>query len=217
MGETVAVVGPNGCGKSTLVNLLPRFYDPKSGSIELDGLDLRQLRVRQWRDQISIVPQETLLFDDTVMNNIRYGSWQASDAEVMEAAVKACAHEFIVSELPDGYQTVVGEGGGMLSGGQRQRIALARAFLRDAPILILDEATSNIDAATIGKIYETLSAHLQSRTGIIITHRASDLALADRIVVMKDGKVVDIGGHQELLARCAVYQHLHAAELDGAA
>ena len=155
-GETIAIVGPNGCGKSTLASLIPRFADPTAGTIRLDGVGLTEARVRDLRGQIGLVTQDPFLFDDTVMNNIRYGSPQATDAEVIEASKRACAHGFIEHELPDGYQTTIGPLGGQLSGGQRQRIALARAILRDPAILILDEATSQIDVESENLIQRVL-------------------------------------------------------------
>ena len=208
-GETLAIVGPSGCGKSTLANLIPRFADPTAGTIRLDGVRLSEVRIRDLRGQIGLVTQDPLLFDDTVMNNIRYGSPQASDAEVIEAAKRACAHAFIEKELPDGYQTVVGPLGGQLSGGQRQRIALARAILRDPAILILDEATSQIDLESESLIQKALEGFVRGRTVIIITHRLSALALADRIAVVQDGRILDVGTHAELLARCPFYRRLY--------
>ena len=208
-GETIALVGPNGCGKSTLVNLIPRFFDPRVGSVRLSDIDLRDLRRRELRQRIGIVSQQTHLFDDTVMNNIRYGSPQASDEAVIEAARKAHADRFIVEKLSDGYTTMVGSGGGRLSGGQRQRIALARAILRDPEILILDEATSQIDIESEQLIHQALQSFVTDRTAIMVTHRLSTLALADRVVVMESGRIIDIGRHDELLHRCALYARLH--------
>lgn len=208
-GETIALVGPNGCGKSTLVNLIPRFFDPQAGAVMMCDIDLRDLRRRDLRQRIGIVSQQTHLFDDTVMNNIRYGSPQASDEAVIEAARKAHADRFINEKLRDGFATMVGSGGGRLSGGQRQRIALARAILRDPEILILDEATSQIDIESEQLIHKALEAFIVDRTAIMITHRMSTLALADRVVVMDAGRIVDVGGHSELLERCAVYRRLH--------
>jgi subfamily B ATP-binding cassette protein MsbA len=208
-GETIAIVGPNGCGKSTLVNLLPRFFDPVAGRIELDGVDLRQTRLRDLRAQIGLVTQETLLFDDTVYNNIRYGSPGATREQVLEAAERAKAHRFIEDRLENGYETFVGSRGNLISGGQRQRIALARAILRDPAILILDEATSQIDLESEQVIHKVLEQFVHNRTTFIITHRLSTLALADRVVVMGSGRILDIGTHDQLMRRCDLYVRLH--------
>jgi subfamily B ATP-binding cassette protein MsbA len=208
-GETLAIVGPNGCGKSTLANLIPRFYDPTAGSIKLDGVELRDMRLRELRHQIGIVTQETLLFDDTVYNNIRYGSPHATRAQVIEAAQQAHAHKFIESKLEQGYETHVGSQGSRLSGGQRQRIALARAILRDPRILILDEATSQVDLESEQVIHKVLEQFIQGRTAIMITHRMSTLALADRIAVMNAGQLIDLGTHDQLLSRCDLYSRLY--------
>ena len=208
-GETIALVGPNGCGKSTLANLIPRFADPTSGEVRLDGVSLRDVRIRDLRHQIGLVSQETLLFDDTVLNNIRYGSPEATEADVIRAAKAAHAHSFIEGRLSDGYQTMVGTGGGRLSGGQRQRIALARAILHDPAILILDEATSQVDIESEHLIQQVLEKFIQDRTAVIITHRLAVLDLADRIVVMEAGRILDIGTHAELLDRCELYCRLH--------
>ncbi len=213
-GETIAIVGPSGCGKSTLANLIPRFADPTAGSIRLDGVPLPEVRVRDLRRQIGLVTQDPLLFDDTVANNIRYGRPHAGDEEVIEAAKRACAHRFIESELPDGYRTVVGPLGGQLSGGQRQRIALARAILRDPAILILDEATSQIDLESENLIQKVLEGFIRGRTVVIITHRLSALALADRIVTIQDGRILDVGTHEELLSRCHFYRRLYQIQFE---
>jgi ATP-binding cassette subfamily B protein/subfamily B ATP-binding cassette protein MsbA len=213
-GETLAIVGPSGCGKSTLANLIPRFADPTAGTIRLDGVPLPEVRLRDLRGQIGLVTQDPLLFDDTVANNIRYGSPRATDAEVVEAAKRACAHAFIEKELPGGYQTMVGPLGGQLSGGQRQRIALARAILRDPAILILDEATNQIDLESESLIQKALEGFVRGRTVVLITHRLSALGLADRIAVLQDGRILDVGTHAELLARCPFYCRLYQIEFE---
>lgn len=210
-GETIAIVGPNGSGKSTLANLIPRFADPTAGAVRLDGIALPDVRLADLRRQIGLVTQETVLFDDTVFNNIRYGSPNATREDVVAAAKKAHAHGFIEAELPNGYETQVGQLGGRLSGGQRQRIALARAILRDPAILILDEATSQIDLESEQIIHDVLQSFIADRTTVIITHRLSILSLATRIVVMDGGQIVAQGQHAELLAGCPLYARLHQA------
>jgi ATP-binding cassette subfamily B protein/subfamily B ATP-binding cassette protein MsbA len=187
-GERVAIVGPNGGGKSTLVNLVCRFYDPTAGAVLLDGVPLTDMTLHDVRRRIAMVTQQTELFNESILYNIRYGRWDATEEEIIEAATKAHAHEFI-SEFPDGYQTMVGPNGFRLSGGQRQRISLARAFLRNAEILVLDEATSQIDVESERLIHEALARYVENRTVIMITHRASTLALADAIIKVEHGVV----------------------------
>ena len=207
-GETLAIVGSNGSGKSTLLNLLPRFYDPTAGEILIGGTSTKHFLKKELREHIGIVSQDTLLFDDTVMNNIRYGSLNATDEEVSAAAKLAHADSFI-SKLPGGYATSLGEAGNKLSGGQKQRIALARAILRDADILILDEATSQVDIESEQLIHQVLQKISRNKTVLMITHRLTTLALADRICVLDQGKIADLGTHEELLSRCHLYQRLY--------
>lgn len=216
-GESLAIVGPNGCGKTTLANLIPRFYDPIAGSVLFSGVNLRDVKLRDLRRRIGLVTQQPLLFDDTIYNNILCGDPNASEEQVIEAAKSAHAHQFIDEQLERGYHTHVGERGGRLSGGQRQRIALARAILRDPAILILDEATSQIDPESEELIHEALANFIQGRIAIIITHRISTLSLVDRILVMDAGQIVDLGTHAELLGRCDTYRRLHKNELQKAA
>jgi ATP-binding cassette subfamily B protein/subfamily B ATP-binding cassette protein MsbA len=213
-GETVAIVGPNGCGKSTLANLIPRFADPTAGVVKLDGVPLCDLRLRELRGQIGLVTQETMLFDDTIFNNIRYGLPNATRERVIAAAKQAHAHRFIETELPNGYETMAGALGNRLSGGQRQRIALARAILRDPAILILDEATSQVDLESEQVIQQVLEKFTRDRTTVIITHRLAVLSLADRIVVMQGGRILDIGTHDDLLTRCGLYRRLYQIHFD---
>jgi subfamily B ATP-binding cassette protein MsbA len=206
-GETVAIVGANGSGKSTLLNLVPRFYDPTGGQILVNDTPLPELKIKQLRRLVGIVTQQTILFDDTILNNIRYGSPHASRDEIVEAARKARADEFIC-QFEQGYETIAGESGGRLSGGQRQRIALARTILRDPQILLLDEATSQVDVESEKLIHQVLEEFLRQRTTIMITHRLSTLALAKRIIVLEEGRIVDVGTSEELSGRCEIFRSM---------
>jgi len=206
--ETVALVGPTGAGKSTIIKLICRFYEPKSGQILIDGYDIRKVKMKSLRRQIGIVPQETILFSGTIMDNIRYGRIDASDEEVIAAAKIVGAHEFI-ERLPKGYETRIGEGGAGLSVGQKQLIALARALIRNPAILIMDEATSSIDPYTDLLIRKAMKALLKDRTSIIIAHRLSTVRDADRILVIDDGRIVEEGTHEELIEKGGLYSHLY--------
>lgn len=209
-GETVALVGRNGCGKTTLVGLLSRFFDPDHGTVLIDGHDLRHVHLRSLRQQVGIVTQETVLFDDTIYNNIAYGNRRAKREDVEQAAQRAHAHDFI-QKLPHAYQTRVGEAGAKLSGGQRQRIALARAILRDPAVLILDEFTSQTDVESEALIHSALREFMRGRTTFVITHRLHTLEIADRIIVVEAGRIAAVGTHRELLGTSPVYQRLHDA------
>ena len=214
-GQTVALVGPTGAGKSTLVSLLQRFYDPQEGSILLDGIDLRRLTLASLRGCISIVPQESVLFQTTIRENIAYGRPEATMEEILAAAQAANAHEFI-GRLPQGYDTVIGERGETLSGGQRQRVAIARAMVRDAPILILDEPTSSLDASAEALTLEALERLRRGRTTFIIAHRLSTVRTADTIVVLDGGRIVEQGSHAELVERGGYYRRLLKLQFEGA-
>jgi subfamily B ATP-binding cassette protein MsbA len=207
-GEVVALVGPSGGGKSTLVNLIPRFFDVCEGRILIDGIDVRQVSLASLRAQIGKVTQETILFNDTVRNNIAYGQPDVPLARVVEAAKNALAHDFI-ERMPDGYDTVIGEKGFRLSGGERQRLAIARAALKNAPVLILDEATSALDAESESLVQAALGNLMADRTVIVIAHRLSTVRRATRIVVLERGRITDIGSHEELLQTSATYQKLY--------
>jgi ATP-binding cassette subfamily B protein/subfamily B ATP-binding cassette protein MsbA len=207
-GEVVAVVGPTGAGKSTLVSLVPRFFDPDEGRVLLDGRDLRELRLGQVRGSVSLVLQESFLFPFSIAENIAYGRPGAGRGEIVRAARAARADEFI-SRLPDGYDTVLGERGATLSGGERQRVAIARALLRDAPVLILDEPTSALDAETESLLLEALDRLMAGRTTVIIAHRLSTIRKADQILVLREGQIVERGRHQELINAGGHYARMH--------
>jgi len=215
-GEVVAFVGMSGAGKSTLMDLLPRFHDVSAGRITIDGHDLRDVTQASLRSLIGLVTQETFLFSDSILYNIAYGRLEAPFDDVVRAARQAHAEEFIAG-CPDGYQTLVGERGVRLSGGQRQRIAIARAFLRNPPILILDEATSDLDAESEFMIQQALAELMRDRTVLVIAHRLATVRNADRIVVVHEGQIAEIGRHDELLARDGLYRRLYALQMEGVA
>jgi len=206
-GSTVAIVGPSGAGKSTSFQLLLRFYDTLSGTIRVDGTDISSFDPLALRKQIGLVPQETVLFGESAMENIRYGRPDASDEEVRQAAMLAAADEFI-QQLPEGYQTFLGERGTRLSGGQRQRIAIARAILKDPPILLLDEATSSLDAESERLVQAALENLMENRTTLVIAHRLATVKKVDRIVVMNHGRIEAVGSHHELISSSELYARL---------
>lgn len=210
-GEIVALVGPSGGGKSTLVSLIPRFYDVTSGAVLVDGTDIRSIRMADLMRQVALVDQETMLFNDTIANNIRYGNFSASDSEVENAAKAAFAHDFIM-EMPEGYSTNIGDRGARLSGGQRQRICIARALVKDAPILILDEATSALDTESEQMVQKALENLMANRTTFVIAHRLSTVLHADKILVLEDGRIVESGSHDELLNNGGLYSRLYSLQ-----
>jgi len=207
-GEVVALVGSSGAGKSTLANLIPRFFDVTGGRVLIDGHNVRDVTLKSLRAQIGMVTQETILFNDTVSNNICYGRTIRDTAAMEEAARTALAHEFI-TEMPEGYETAIGERGQRLSGGQRQRIAIARALLKNPPLLILDEATSELDTESELLVQRALANLMVGRTVLVIAHRLSTVRRADRIVVLDRGTISEIGTHQDLVTRGGIYQRLH--------
>ncbi|MHC2991891.1 antibiotic ABC transporter ATP-binding protein [Pontibacter sp. HJ8] len=211
-GKTVALVGPSGGGKSTLADLIPRFYDPTSGAILLDGHDIRDYTMESVRDKMGVVTQESILFNDTIFNNIAFNKTDATEEEVMAAAKIANAHEFII-QTPDGYQTLIGDRGGRLSGGQRQRLSIARAILKNPPILILDEATSALDTESEKLVQEALTNLMKNRTSIVIAHRLSTIQHADEIVVLQQGQIIERGTHEELLQTSGLYAKLTQMQL----
>jgi subfamily B ATP-binding cassette protein MsbA len=211
-GETVAIVGPSGAGKSTLANLLLRFYDPVKGRVLLDGVDVKHVSLASLRGQIGLVTQETFLFNDTVRANLEVGRESAAMAELIETAKSANAHQFI-ARLPKGYDTIIGERGVLLSGGERQRLALARALIKNPPILVLDEATSNLDAESESLITDALARLRNNRTVLVIAHRLSTVRLASRIVVVQEGRIVEQGSHDELLKSSALYRRFCELQL----
>jgi ATP-binding cassette subfamily B protein len=206
-GETVALVGPSGAGKTTIIQLLMRFYDPQAGHVRLDGMDLQTLARDDFRRQIALVPQDPVIFADTARENIRFGRPEASDAEVEAAARAAAAHDFLMA-LPEGYDSEVGERGVMLSGGQKQRIAIARAILRDAPVLLLDEATSALDAESEQAVQQAVETLSEGRTTLIVAHRLATVKKADRIVVFEQGRIVAEGTHDSLVSENGLYARL---------
>jgi ATP-binding cassette, subfamily B, bacterial len=207
-GQVAAIVGPTGAGKSSIIGLVPRFYDPVSGTIKIDGVDIRKYKQRSLRQQISFVLQETMLFRAPVWQNIAYGKPEATREEIIHAAELANASEFI-DKLPDGYDTVLGERGMTLSGGQRQRIAIARAVIRDTPLLLLDEPTSGLDSASEKLVFEAIDKLMENHTSIVIAHRLSTIREADVIFVVKDGEIVEQGNHDKLMKLGGLYAELH--------
>jgi subfamily B ATP-binding cassette protein MsbA len=213
-GEILALVGMSGGGKTSLVNLIPRFYDVSRGAVLIDGIDIRAVAVSDLRRQIAIVTQDPILFNDTVRNNIAYGKPEATDAEIEAAARAAYAWDFI-QNFPEGFNTLIGELGGRLSGGQKQRICIARALLKNAPILILDEATSSLDSESEALVQKALANLMRGRTTFVIAHRLSTIGHARRVVAIVDGAIVEQGTHEELLAAGGVYHKLYQMQFDG--
>jgi ATP-binding cassette subfamily B protein len=215
-GETVALVGPTGAGKTTIVNLLTRFYETDSGMISVDGIDIRQIRKADLRRCFGIVLQDTFLFSASVMDNIRYGRFNATDDEVIEAAITADADHFI-RQLPQGYQTILSERAGNLSQGQRQLLAIARAILADPSVLVLDEATRSVDTRTELRIQKALLRLMEGRTAFVIAHRLSTIRDADKVVVIRNGEIIEQGSHQQLMDQHGFYHHLFMSQFKGEA
>ena len=211
-GEIVALVGQSGAGKSTIMNLLPRFYDPENGEVNIDGQNISEVSLNSLRENISLVSQDIILFDDTVQANIAYANLNASKTQIDSACSFAAAKEFI-EDLPKSYDTIIGENGVRLSGGQKQRISIARAILKDSPIILLDEATSSLDADSEEKVQNAIMHLTKNRTTLVIAHRLSTIIRADKIVVLDSGEVVDVGNHNDLLKRSNVYKNLYSKQL----
>ena len=207
-----AFVGHSGAGKSTIINLLPRFYDPQSGTIEIDGQDIKKVSLMSLRKNISMVSQDVILFDDTIRNNITYANNNASDEALISACKFAAADEFI-KKLPDGYDTLIGENGIRLSGGQKQRISIARAILKESPIILLDEATSSLDAESEEIVQNAITNLTNNKTTLVIAHRLSTIHNADKIFVLKDGKIINSGNHNFLIENCDEYKSLYKKQL----
>lgn len=214
-GEVVALVGHSGAGKTTLMNLLMRFWDPTKGAVRIDGHDLRDVRLESVRRQVAMVAQENVLFSVSIMENIKYGSRSATDAQAVAAAKAADLHDFVAA-LPDGYETMIGEDGIKLSGGQKQRLALARALVTDPKILILDDVTSALDGETEARVQDALGHVMRGRTTFVIAHRLSSVVDADRIIVVESGRILDVGTHRELVEREGLYQELYREQFRSA-
>jgi subfamily B ATP-binding cassette protein MsbA len=214
VGDIVALVGPSGAGKTTLINLIPRFYDVTKGQILIDGKDIRKITLRSLRANIGLVTQHTILFNDTIRYNISYGNPEKTEAEIIAAAKAANAHKFI-QKLPQGYDTVIGEQGVKISGGEKQRLTIARAILKDAPILILDEATSSLDSESEIEVQKALENLMKNRTTFVIAHRLSTIKKANKIIVLSQGEIVGEGRHEELLKENLIYKKLYETQILG--